>query len=169
MAKRSIKALVVYYSKNGNTRRVALKIQEKTGAACYEIESVEDYQHGWMLYWNAIKHFVTCKHPELQGNPPNFSTYDVIFVGCPIWAAFPFRAWTIPPPLYSFLEQNRFQHTKVVPFATCDNYAGRFFEIFERNAQNAHVVEGLVFKKVQEMSTETLEERTAALLKKVGK
>jgi hypothetical protein len=70
--------------------------------------------------------------------------------------------------LCSFLEQNRFQNKKVVPFATCDSYAGRFFEIFEQKANDAHVVNGLVFKKVQDMSTETLDEQTSALLKKVG-
>ncbi|MDR1207761.1 MAG: hypothetical protein LBJ89_00240 [Holosporales bacterium] len=168
MPKLSKKTLVVYYSKSGNTRRVALKIREKTGADCYEVEPIDDYQRSWKLYWIAVKHFITRKRPKLRGSPPNFEAYDVIFVGCPIWAAFPFRAWTIPPPLLSFLYQNRFQNKKVVPFATYDGYAGRFFEIFEKKAKDARIINGLIFKNVPRVSEKILEEQTAALLKKVA-
>jgi flavodoxin len=158
----------VYYSKSGNTRRVALQIREKTGADCYEVKPSENYHRQWMPYWNAIKHFITRKRTEILKNPPNFDAYEIIFVGCPIWAGTSFHTMTIPPPMCSFLEQNRFQNKVVVPFATCESHFGRFFEIFEQKAKDARVVNGLVFKKVQKMSEEMLNEQITALLKKVA-
>jgi hypothetical protein len=56
------------------------------------------------------------KMPELKTNVENIASYDVVFLGYPIWAM------TVPPPVRSFIERNDLTGKMIVPFCTHDGY-----------------------------------------------
>ncbi|MDR2191351.1 MAG: hypothetical protein LBO62_00520 [Endomicrobium sp.] len=122
------KVLVVYYSLSGNTRNIAEKIKDKTKGDIYEIKLKEEFSR-FSAYAAMIKRAKTL--PELDGQLPDFSGYDLIFVGSPVWA------YTLASPVLSFLEQVDFQGKKVVPFSTQGSNEGNFEKDFKNKAKNA--------------------------------
>lgn len=136
------KVLVVYYSLSGNTRNIAMKIKEKTNADIYEIKTVKEYSSSPMIYITAKKQMNPKNYPALKGKIPDFSRYDLIFVGSPVWW------YTIASPVLSFLSQADFKGKTVVSFATHGGNYGSFFEDFDKKAKNAKVIKGMEFKKV---------------------
>ena len=136
------KVLVVYYSLNGNTRNIAMRIKEKTNADIYEIKTVRKYSSSPMIYITAKKEMNPKNYPDLKEKLPDFSQYDLIFVGSPVWW------YTVASPVLSFLSQADFKEKTVVSFATHGGNYGSFFEDFEKKAKNANVIKGKDFKKV---------------------
>lgn len=136
------KVLVVYYSLSGNTRNIAMRIKEKTNADIYEIKTVKEYSSSPMIYITAKKQMNPKNYPELKEKLPDFSRYDLIFVGSPVWW------YTIAAPVLSFLSQADFKGKTVVSFTTHGGNYGSFFEDFDKKAKNAKVIKGMEFKKV---------------------
>jgi flavodoxin len=54
--------------------------------------------------------------PELKAKVENIESYDVIFLGYPIWAM------TAPTPVRSFIESHDLAGKTIVPFCTHDGY-----------------------------------------------
>jgi len=136
------KVLVIYYSLSGNTREIALKIKEKTNADLYEIKTETDYPSSPMVYLTAKKQLNPKNYPKLKLEPlPDFSNYDLIFIGGPVWW------YTVPAPLLAFFEQTDFKGKTVVSFATHGGNYGKYFENFQLKIKNAKVLRGLDFKK----------------------
>lgn len=113
------KVLVVYYSASGNTRKVAEDIARKTGGDLFELVPTEVYTSD-DLNWRDNNSRVTKEHNnpdtrdvELVYNTvDNWSDYDTIFIGYPIWWGI--AAW----PVNSFVQLNDFTGKTVIPFAT---------------------------------------------------
>jgi flavodoxin len=108
-----IKVLIVYYSRSGNTREIAGLIHRSTGGDIFEIQVVkpypEDYEEVKKI---AMQEQQSGFKPALKTKVKNFGSYDVIFVGTPIW-------WgTISVPVKSFLSEYDFSGKTIVPFTT---------------------------------------------------
>ena len=74
----------------------------------------------------------------------DFSKYDTIFVGGPVW-------WYAPAtPLLAFLEKADFKSKKVVPFSTQGSNYGSFFVDFERIAKNAKLRPSASFNNISD-------------------
>jgi flavodoxin len=58
----------------------------------------------------------TGQMPELAAGVENINSYDVVFIGYPIWAM------TAPPPVRSFIQSNDLTGKIIVPFCTHDGY-----------------------------------------------
>jgi flavodoxin len=145
------KVLVIYYSytPEGNTEKIAKKVQELTGADLYKIELIRElpdlpYTHDryspfseWAKEEQAKKNY-----PAVKSIPLDLSQYDCIFVGGPVW-------WhTTPLPLTSFLLQTDFKGKPVVPFGTCRSYPGTFLHDFPTLVKNGQVLKGELFSYV---------------------
>ncbi|MDR2426841.1 MAG: hypothetical protein LBD46_06675 [Endomicrobium sp.] len=127
------KVLVVYYSLSGHTRDIAERIKAKTSADIYEIKLKEKISRFSIFYTSLIK--CSKQLPELDGPPPDFESYDYIFVGSPVWA------YTVCYPVLSFLEQTDFKGKRVVPFSTQGSNAGKFEKDFASKAKNAIILQ----------------------------
>ena len=127
------KALVVYYSLGGHTRDIAKRIQTKTGADIYEIKTNPEIKAGLSLYLKIKGNLKSGNYPELEGNMPDMSGYDLIFVGSPTWW------YTVSTPVRAFLSKADFKSKKVVPFSTQGSNVGTFLEDFIKMAKNANV------------------------------
>ena len=152
------KVLVVYYSLSGNTKNIAEQIQQKTNADIFEIKTKEPFQQGIGKYMDVKKQLLLQKYPEIEPNLPNFSKYDIIFVGAPVWW------YTMATPLYSFLQKADFRNKQVVPFSTQGSNVGSFFEDFEKNARRANLKQKASFNNIPPKYAELVKQKISAWL-----
>ncbi len=138
------KVLVVYYSLSGHTREIAEKIQAQTGAELYEIKTAEPIGRNWTMYLAVRQQLKKGNYPLLDGELPDFTAYDTVFVGAPVWW------YTMATPLWSFLKEADFQGIKVVPFSTQGSNYGAFFEDFAAHARNARLLKSASFNNLPE-------------------
>ncbi|MGN0179002.1 MAG: flavodoxin [Monoglobaceae bacterium] len=115
--KAEAKALVVYFSCTGNTKAVAQKISELTGADLYEIVPTDPYTDEDLNYNND-----NCRanremndpgaRPVIGSDTIDISSYDTVFIGYPIW-------WgTMPRIINTFLDTYDLSDKTVMPFCT---------------------------------------------------
>lgn len=113
------KILVAYYSATGSTEAVAQSIANAAGADLFEITPVDPYTDD-DLNWTDDNSRVSVEHndeskrnvPLQTVTPDNWSDYDTVFVGYPIWWGI--AAW----PVNNFVQGNDFTGKKVIPFCT---------------------------------------------------
>ena len=113
------KTLVVYYSATGNTEKAANYIKDAANADIFKLEPVNEYSSS-DLDWTDSSSRVNAEHNDeskrdvkLQNTKvPNWSEYDTVFIGYPIWWGI--AAW----PVNSFVKENDFSGKTVIPFCT---------------------------------------------------
>ena len=141
------KVLVVYYSASGNTKKVAEDIARETGGDLFELVPTEVYTSD-DLNWRDNNSRVTKEHNnpdtrdvELVYNTvDNWSDYDTIFIGYPIWWGI--AAW----PVNSFVQLNDFTGKTVIPFATSTSSGlGESGDLLENQAGTGDWQEGKRF------------------------
>lgn len=109
--------LVAYFSRTGNTEKIAQYLIDLTGADSYVIEAAVPYTDADIHYQDD-----TCRanmeqndkaaRPEIADPPASVGSYDVIFLGYPIW-------WGEEPRIIdTFLEGYDFSEKTVIPFCT---------------------------------------------------
>ncbi len=113
---------IVYFSEpetetpasvQGATQYIAQTIQERTGGDLFRITPQEAYpvQHA-ALVAKAKVELTTGARPAVQPVNADWSKYDTIFIGYPIW-------WgDLPMPVYTFLEGQNFSGKHIVLFST---------------------------------------------------
>ncbi len=110
-------ALVVYFSRTGNTEKIAEYLIDITHADSYVIEAAVPYTDDDIAYTNS-----SCRankeqndkaaRPEIANPIESIDSYDVIYLGYPIW-------WGEEPRIIdTFLESYDFSDKIVVPFCT---------------------------------------------------
>lgn len=80
------RALVAYYSRSGNTRRVAEVIAAELGA---DLEPITDRteRHGLLGYLRAARDAIRGRGTAIGEPVHNPATYDLVVVGTPVWAS----------------------------------------------------------------------------------
>ena len=93
----------VGYIEKGNTKILAEMIAERTHGDLFEIKTVKPYPKEYRPATEAAKQEKEENaRPEIVGELPDLSKYDVVFLGDPIW-------WSdMPMPVYTFLDQENF-------------------------------------------------------------
>ncbi len=143
------KTLVVYFSRAdenynvgsveiGNTEILAKEIINETGADEFKIMPLIKYPASYMETVElATKEKESDARPEYVGEVSDFSQYETIFLGYPIW-------WgDMPMIVYSFLEKHDFAGKTVAPFCTHEGSgeAGTFRKLDEL-LPNSQIVDG---------------------------
>ncbi len=113
------KVLIAYYSATGSTRKVAEVIAEHTGGDVFEITPKEEYTNADLDWTNSDSRVSMeydnpdSRHVELVTTEvENFSEYDTVFIGYPIWWGI--AAW----PVDDFVKENDFTGKTIIPFCT---------------------------------------------------
>jgi len=105
--------LVVYFSRSGNTRRMANFIHQQVGGTLHEIQPEKPYPDSYNATVDQAKREIKAGHkPALRSTLDHIEAYDTIFVGSPNWWS------TIAPPVATFLSANDLSGKTVVPFCT---------------------------------------------------
>ncbi|MGA9109971.1 MAG: flavodoxin [Syntrophobacteraceae bacterium] len=97
----------------GNTEVVAKMIQKIIGSGIFHIDSVKHYPIDYTETTEVAKAEMNADAmPELTSRIENMDTFNVIFLGYPIW-------WgTFPAPVRTFLSEYDFSGKTIVPFCT---------------------------------------------------
>jgi flavodoxin len=133
------KVLVAYFSYSGNTRKLATTIHDKVGGDMFEIVPAKAYPSSYDSCVELAKQEKAEKvRPALKNKVSNLSQYDVIFLGFPVWW------YTLPMPVYTFLEGQDFSGKVIVPFMTHGG-GGQYncFSDVAKAAPKAKVLDGL--------------------------
>ena len=108
------KILVAYFSWGGTTQRMAEEIVRQTGADIFRIEPVVPYPTEYTPCTEVAREEKDNNaRPAIAGEVENWSDYDTVFIGCPVWW------WTTPMIICTFAESYDFEGKTVVPFCTC--------------------------------------------------
>ena len=152
------KTLVVYYSLSGYTKDIAQRIQSMTQADIYEIKTAEKIDTTPWFYLTLKKQLADGNYPALNGNMPDFSQYDTIFVGGPVWW------YTVSTPMRAFLQKADFMGKKVVPFSTQGSNFGTYFEDFAQMAKNAKLQRSASFNNLPAKYNQAVNNKIASWL-----
>lgn len=105
--------LIVYFSQTGTTKAVANKIQKLTGGDLLQIKEKSTYPKDYdKCVARAEKELKKDSRPAITTVAANMKSYDVIYIGFPIW-------WhTTPKVIHTFVEQYNLKGKTVIPFCT---------------------------------------------------
>lgn len=107
------KAVVIYYSRTGNTARMAESIAKATGADVLRLEIREPYAAEYNdMTGIARREVQSGARRELSTAIPDLSQYEVVFLGTPYW-------WgSASVPMFTFLQDHALDGKQVFPFIT---------------------------------------------------
>lgn len=139
------KALVAYFSASGVTAKPAERLARVIGADLFEIVPEVPYTQADLDWMNKKSRSTlemndrSCR-PAIRDAVENMETYDVVFVGFPIW-------WYREPSIIdTFMEAYDFSGKTVVPFATSGGSAmGEAGKNMQALAAGAKVLPGKRF------------------------
>lgn len=139
--------LMVCFSKSGRTKRIAEIISQSINAPIHEIITEKKYPKNYfMTILESRREFKRDERPELTSEPvENFSSYQRIIIGFPIWF------WTCPMSVVSWLERYDFTGKEIYPFCTsgssgCSKATQKIREI----CKSANVHEGIKANTIDE-------------------
>ncbi|MDO4563584.1 MAG: flavodoxin [Clostridia bacterium] len=145
------KILVAYFSCTGNTKSAAEEIQNQSGADIFEIVPQEPYTSTDLNYSN-----VDCRanremnddssRPAISGEIDNFSDYETIFIGYPIW-------WgTMPKIINTLLDAYDFSGKTIIPFCTSGGSGiGMSVSAIRAEEPNSKVLDGQRIRSTSEI------------------
>ncbi len=112
-APQASKSLVVYYSQNGATKKLAEIFQKAKNADVFEIATVTPYPSTYDSTIAAVGAQRESKQwPALVNPKADLAKYDTVYLGYPIMFG------SFAPPVYTFLDSNDLSGKVVVPFCT---------------------------------------------------
>lgn len=141
------KVLVVYYSAQNHTEKIAKELANNLNADIFKIEPVDDYTSA-DLDWTNNSSRVTKEHNDetlrdikLKNTKiDNWQDYDIVLIGYPIWWGI--AAW----PVNSFVKSNDFSGKIVIPFCTsASSSIGNSGKLLENDADSGDWMEGQRF------------------------
>lgn len=170
------KILVAYFSRvgneygvgnvqKGNTAIIAEIIAKKTGGDLFEIKPVKSYPVDYDECTKVASREKASKaRPELVGAVENFSQYDTIFVGYPIWYG------DAPMVIYTFLESYDFGGKNIVPFCTHGGSGlSSTDQQFALVCPSAKILQGFEIRgTVAQKNFDESEKKVSAWLNKIG-
>ena len=145
-----MKALVVYYSRTGNTKFVAEKIAQELGA---DIEEVIDKKNRRGVFGFLAAGFDARrgKKTEIGETKKNPSKFDLVVVGTPSWVSRP------SPAIRTYLSKYDLAGKKVATFCITDGYSGgeKVIETIRALIPKSDSTEHLVVLKPTENKADT--------------
>ena len=106
-----MKALVVYYSRTGHTKKVAETIADML--SCDREEIVDTQWRSGPLGWLRSGYQTTKKSlTELKDLESDLSAYDLVIIGTPVWAG------TVSVPVRTFVSQYKDLLCRIAFFST---------------------------------------------------
>jgi flavodoxin len=123
-----MKTLVTYYSRSGNTKKIAEKIARQIKADTDEIIDLKDRSRK-IIGWFVAGKDASMKKPTKIKYKKSPDKYDLIIIGTPVWA------WTMTPAIRTYLNENgdklKTKAKKLAFFCTCGGQKGKAFEEME--------------------------------------
>ncbi|WP_124066186.1 flavodoxin [Clostridium sp. E02] len=123
-----MKAIVVYFSFEGNTKLIAEAVTKTISSDSVELKTSKKYPtQGLSKFFWGGKSVMFGEKPELLNELIDLDQYDTILIGTPVWAS------SFAPPIKSFIDQYKIKGRKIGLFA-CHGGGGskKCFEKFKK-------------------------------------
>jgi flavodoxin len=121
---RQARTAVVYFSRSGNTALAARHMARRVDAALFELDAPA-YRLG-LQGWARAMLDARGHGAEITPRRIDLSLFDVVYLGSPIWLYSP------APPVWNFVEHNRFDGKRVVLFNTFNSqFEPEYIEAFK--------------------------------------
>ncbi len=104
-----MKALVVYFSRNGQSSRLAREIAKRCHADLDVIRELHEHD-GWRARWRSGWHALVRAAPPIRHPTRNPARYDLVIIGAPVWKL------GLAPPVRSYVQQFGAQFKQVAFF-----------------------------------------------------
>ena len=113
---------MVYFSRSGNTALAARHVAGRLDAKLFSLQA-PDYQLGISGLVHALNDANALKSqpqamPEITPGTIDLTPFDAVWIGSPVWLYSP------APPIWAFVENNRFDGQCVVLFNTYNSHFG---------------------------------------------
>ena len=106
-------AIIIYYSRSGNTEKLAMQLQQDLGnIPAIKIDPEEAYGNYIMSCLRVMNENRKKVTPKFTTNIPDLTAYDTVFIGFPIWAQ------DVPVFVQDFIRQCDTNSKIIIPFAT---------------------------------------------------
>lgn len=130
--------LILYYSYQGNTQRIAEEIHRQIGSDLLRIDTAVPYSGDYQSVVDQGQRETDqgfC--PELQPLSVDLGRYDTLILGSPVWW------YTFAPAMRTFLSQTDLTGKIIYPFATNGGWPGHTLRDFGKYCKGALVKPGL--------------------------
>jgi flavodoxin len=156
------KILVVYYSLTGNTKLIADVIAEAINADILELKPVKELNAGSSMkyFWGGYQATMK-KKPKLKDFDFNPLDYDLIIIGTPVWA------WTITPPIRSFLSMINLSGKNVGLWTCSDGDGVKAMSRFKDVLRDSNIIGEIRFKKPKVYESEKSKEKAMTWAKRI--
>jgi flavodoxin len=125
----------VYYSYEGNCRFIAGQLKAALDADVLELETVDSKKRkGLAKYLWGGKQVFSHAEPELKPFSVDVNAYDLIVLGCPVWAASP------APALCGFISKAAIRGRRVALFACHGGGKGDVFGKLRKRLEGNTVI-----------------------------
>jgi flavodoxin len=153
--------LVAYFSHSGNTREIAAQIHKSVGGDIFEIQAVKPYPSDYDAVVEQAKQELNSGYtPVLKTKTEDITSYDVVFVGFPIWWS------TFPAPVRTFLSEYDFSGKTIVPFCThAGSGLGRSVTDISKLCTRSALLDGI---GIWGRDVKTAQEKVSEWLRKIG-
>jgi flavodoxin len=143
-----VKSLVVYYTRDGNTKFVAETVAAELGS---DIEEVVDMKNragklGWM---SAGRDSMAEKEAQIAPTKLIPADYDLIVIGTPVWA------WRPTPAIRTYISKNGLSGKKVALFFAFDSSLKQAVERTKALISNADFVGDIAVSNALDNKEET--------------
>jgi flavodoxin len=156
----SKKILVVYFSHSGNTREIANQIHKSVSGDIFEIQAVKPYPHDYdAAVKQARQELDSGYKPALKTKIENIKSYDLFFIGYPIW-------WgTVPAPVRTFLSEYDFSGKTIAPFCTHEGSGlGRSIADVSNSCPQSTLLDGVA---IRGREVKTAQNKVSVWLRKI--
>jgi flavodoxin len=107
----SMKSLIIFYSLDGNTRFIANVINEELQGDIIEIKPKKEIPNkGFKKFLWGVKQVMFSEKPKIEDINVDFTKYDLIVFGTPIWAS------KFAPVFNTFFQEQNIKDKKVILF-----------------------------------------------------
>lgn len=119
-----MRVLVIFYSRTGNTRRVAEAIAERLKADIEEIRDVKS-RSGVLGFLRSGYEALAGRLPKIQQVSRSPDEYDLVLIGSPVWVG------RLASPMRAYLAIYGRSIKQTASFCTCKSDEGRVFKEME--------------------------------------
>lgn len=138
--------IILFYSFEGNTKRVAMYLAEKLNIPYEEIKLVNEFKSkGFSKFFILGSQVMMKKKPELKPLSINLAEYDTVILGSPIWAG------CFTPAIRTILNNGVLNNKNIAFFYCHDGGPGRAdIKIKEEVKKNNKIISTYGLTKVRD-------------------
>jgi flavodoxin len=130
-----MRALIAYYSYEGNTKIIAENMADEIGADLLRLVPEKEMRSkGFMKFVWGGKQAVMGKKPLLKNLDKNPDEYDLIIIGTPVWAGRP------APPVKTFMVDHLPGEKKLAFFYTYEGGEGKTLDLMDEMKNGGKVL-----------------------------